>query len=69
MCSQLVNGTTTLDINPLTSTGLTEFVTPTGTAFGVSSVAFTPATVAAPGILVSRTVKIFEVAGGAWSPV
>ena len=69
LCSQLVNGTTTLDINPLTSTGLTEFVTPTGTAFGVSSVAFTPATVAAPGILVSRTVKIFEVAGGAWSPV
>lgn len=69
LCSQLVNGTTSLDINPLTSTGLTEFNTPTGTAFGVSSVAFSPATIAAPGILVSRTVKVFEVVGGAWSPV
>lgn len=69
LCSQLVNGTTSLDINPLTSTGLTEFNTPTGTAFGVSSIAFSTATVAAPGILVSRTVKVFEVVGGAWSPV
>lgn len=67
LCSQLVNGTTSLDINPLVSTGQTEFNTPTGTAFGVSSIAFGLATVAAPGILVSRTVKTFQVISSAWS--
>jgi hypothetical protein len=67
LCSQLVNGTTSLDINPLLSTGTTEFNTPTGTAFGVSSIAFGLATVAAPGILVSRTVKTFQIISSAWS--
>jgi len=68
LCSLLVNGTTSLDINPLLSTGVTEFVTPTpGTAFGISSLAFGLATVAAPGILVSRTVKTFQIVTGVWT--
>lgn len=67
LCSQLVNGTTSLDINPLLSTGTTEFNTPTGTAFGVSSIAFGLATVAAPGILVSRNVKTFQIISNVWS--
>ncbi len=67
LCSQLVNGTTSLDINPLVSTGTTEFNTPTGTAFGVSSLAFGLATIAAPGILVSRTVKTFQIVSNAWA--
>jgi len=67
LCSQLVNGTTSLDINPLLSTGTTEFNTPTGTAFGVSSIAFGLATVAAPGILVSRNVKTFQIISNTWS--
>jgi hypothetical protein len=67
LCSLLVNGTTSLNINPLVSTGTTEFVTPTGTAFGVSSIAFSSASIAAPGILVSRTVKTFQIVSGAWT--
>lgn len=67
LCSLLVNGTTSLDINPLLSTGTTEFNTPTGTAFGISSIAFGLATVAAPGLLVSRTVKTFQIVSGSWT--
>jgi hypothetical protein len=67
LCSLLVNGTTSLDINPLVSAGVTEFNTPSGTAFGISSLAFSLATVAAPGILVSRTVKTFQIVSGTWT--
>ena len=66
LCSFLVNGTTNLDINPLLSTSSTEFVTPTGTAFGLNNVSFATATIAAPGLVVSRTVKTFQISGGAW---
>ena len=66
LCSFLVNGTTNLDINPLLSTSATEFVTPTGTAFGLNNVSFTTATIAAPGLVVSRTVKTFQIITGAW---
>jgi hypothetical protein len=66
LCSFLVNGTTNLDINPLLSTSSTEFVTPTGTAFGLNNVSFTTATIAAPGLAVSRTVKTFQIITGAW---
>ncbi len=66
LCSFLVNGTTNLDINPLLSTSSTEFVTPTGTAFGLNNVSFTTATIAAPGLVVSRTVKTFQIITGAW---
>lgn len=67
LCSLLVNGTTSLDINPLLAAGTTEFNTPTGTAFGVSSIAFGLATISAPGIGVARTVKTFQVVSGAWT--
>lgn len=66
LCSFLVNGTTNLDINPLLSTSSTEFVTPTGTAFGLNNISFTTATIAAPGLAVSRTVKTFQIITGAW---
>ena len=66
LCSFLVNGTTNLDINPILSTSSTEFVTPTGTAFGLNNISFTTATIAAPGLAVSRTVKTFQIITGAW---
>lgn len=66
LCSFLVNGTTNLDINPLISTSAVEFVTPTGTAFGLNNVSFATATIAAPGLVVSRTVKTFQIITGAW---
>jgi hypothetical protein len=66
LCSFLVNGTTNLDINPLISTSSVEFVTPTGTAFGLNNVSFATATIAAPGLVVSRTVKTFQIITGAW---
>lgn len=66
LCAFLVNGTTNLDITPLTTLSQTQFVTPTGTAFGVSNVSYTIATIAAPGLVVSRTVKTFQIVSGAW---
>ena len=66
LCSFLVNGTTNLDINPLLSTSASEFVTPTGTAFGLNNISFSTATIAAPGLVVSRTVKTFQIITGAW---
>ncbi len=66
LCSLLINSTTNLDINPLLSTSSTEFVTPTGTAFGLNNISFTTATVAAPGLIVSRIVKTFQIISGAW---
>ena len=66
LCSLLINSTTNLDINPLLSTSSTEFVTPTGTAFGLNNIGFTTATVAAPGLVVSRIVKTFQIISGAW---
>ena len=67
LCSFLVNGTTNLEINPLRSTSSTEFVTPTGTAFGISNISFATATISAPGLTVSRTVKTFQIISGAWT--
>jgi hypothetical protein len=66
LCSFLVNGTTNLDINPILSTSSAEFVTPTGTAFGLNNISFSTATIAAPGLVVSRTVKTFQIITGAW---
>lgn len=67
LCSFLVNGTTNLEINPLVSTSSLEFITPTGTAFGLTNISFSTATVAAPGLTVSRTVKTFQIISGAWT--
>lgn len=66
LCSFLVNGTTNLDINPILSTSSAEFVTPTGTAFGLNNISFSTATIAAPGLVVSRTVKTFQIITGIW---
>jgi len=66
LCSFAVNSTTNLEINPLVSTSSTEFVTPTGTAFGLNNVSFATATVAAPNISISRTLKTFQIISGAW---
>jgi hypothetical protein len=67
LCSFAVNGTTNLDINPLVTTGSTEFVTPTGTAFGLNNISFSTATIAAPGLSISRTVKTFQIISNAWA--
>lgn len=67
LCSFAVNGTTNLDINPILSTSNTEFVTPTGTAFGISNINFATATISAPGLSISRTVKTFQIISGAWT--
>jgi hypothetical protein len=67
LCSLVVNGTTNLDINSVVSTSSTEFVTPSGTAFGLNNISFTSATIAAPGIGVSRTIKTFQIISGAWT--
>lgn len=66
LCSFAVNSTTSLEINPLLSTSSTEFVTPTGTAFGLNNVSFSTATINAPNISISRTVKTFQIISSAW---
>jgi len=67
LCSFLSNSTTNLEINPLVSTGVTEFITPTGSAFGISNISVATATIAAPAISISRTVKTFQIISSAWT--
>jgi hypothetical protein len=67
LCSFLVNGTTTLNLNPLINISTSTFSTPSGTAPAVTNVTISPATVAAPGLSVSRTVKTFQIISGSWS--
>jgi hypothetical protein len=67
LCSLLVNNSTNLEINPLTATSSTEFVTPTGTAFGLNNISFSTATIAAPSLSVSRIVKTYQIISGAWT--
>lgn len=67
LCSFLVTGTTNLDLNPSINISTATFTTPTGTAPAVTNVSISPATVSAPGISVSRTVKTFQISGGFWS--
>lgn len=67
LCSFAVNSTTNLDINPLLSASSTEFVTPTGTAFGLNNVSFSTATISAPNLAISRTVKTFQIISNAWT--
>lgn len=66
LCSFLVNGTTTLNLNPLINLSTATFNTPSGTAPAVTNVTISPATVAAPGLSVSRTVKTFQITSGSW---
>ena len=67
LCSFLVNGTTTLNLNPLINISTSTFSTPSGTAPAVTNVTISPATVAAPGLSVSRTIKTFQIISGSWS--
>lgn len=68
ICSFLVAGSTSLNINPLVSTTTATFNTPTGTAPAViEPVAFATATIAAPAITPIRVVKIFQIVTGAWT--
>lgn len=74
LCTIQTNSSTYLNVNnELTPPGVTEFNTPGGgTAFGISSIAFNPASGASPNIpaatiSVSRVVKTFEIqTPGVW---
>jgi len=75
LCTSISNSTSTLNINTYLTTSSTEFITPDapaslvpgGTAFGVNNVAFTTATIPAPGISVFRVVKLYRLVAGAWT--
>ena len=69
LCTFNINSTTTFDINPLFSFTPLQVLTPSGTAFVPTNIAFANPTIAGPGISISRVVKIFEVnvSTGQWS--
>ena len=69
LCTTLSNSTTSLDINPLLSETTAEFDTPTGTAFAITNVGVSIATVAAPTITTTRIVKTFQLLAGTWTYV
>ena len=69
LCTTLSNSTTSLDINPLLSETTAEFNTPTGTAFAITNVGVSIATVAAPTITTTRIVKTFQLLAGTWTYV
>lgn len=62
LCTFLVNSTTILDINSVYTPNPILVTTPTGTGFAINSIGFSPATVPAPGISISRIVKTFNIA-------
>lgn len=66
LCSQLVNGTTNLNLNSSINISQSTFNTPTGTAPAVTNVTISPTTVAAPGISISRTIRNFQITNGTW---
>lgn len=75
LCTSISNSTSPLNINTYLTTSTTEFITPDapaslvpgGTAFGINNVAFTTATIPAPGISVFRVVKLYRLVAGAWT--
>jgi hypothetical protein len=69
LCTTLSNSTTSLNINPLLSETTAEFDTPTGTAYAITNVAFSSATISAPTITTTRIIKTFQLLAGAWSYV
>lgn len=72
LCTIINNSTTTLDLNPLLSAGLTfgTFVTPSaGTAPAVINSSIGPATVAAPTVSTTRIIKRFQISANVWSHV
>ena len=70
LCTSLSNSTTSLEINPLRSTTTVEFnTTAGGSAFGLTDVAFSTATISAPTITTVRVIKTFQLVAGAWTYV
>jgi len=68
LCTSLANSTTSLEINPLRSESKTEFnATAGGSAFGLTNLAFSTATISAPVITTSRVIKTFQIVAGAWT--
>ena len=67
LCSFLTTATTSLNLNSLVQTTTSTFNTPSGTAPAViEPVAFLPATIPAPSLIVSRVVKTYKIVSGAW---
>jgi hypothetical protein len=61
LCTFSVNSTTILDINAVYAPTPILVSTPSGSAFAINNIAFSPATVPAPGISISRIVKTYEI--------
>ena len=69
LCTVVSNSTSSLDLNPLISDPTAEFNTPTGTAFAVTNVSISTATIPAPTITTTRVIKVFQLLAGAWTYV
>jgi hypothetical protein len=67
LCSFLSTSSSTLNINPLVTTPTGTFVTPSGTAQAVTSVAFSTATIPASSITSTRIIKEFVLQSGVWT--
>lgn len=75
LCTSISNNPASVNMNTYLNTSTTEFITPDapssitpgGTAFGVSNVAFSSAVVPAQSISVFRVVKTFQLQSGVWS--
>lgn len=66
LCSRLTNSDSTATTS-LATPGTAEFVTPTGTAFAITSQAInSPITVPAQTLSVFRVVKTYQIVAGAW---
>ncbi len=66
LCSRLTNSSTTATTS-LAAPGTAEFVTPTGTAFAITSQGInSPITVPAQNIGVFRVVKTYQIVSGTW---
>ena len=69
LCTVVSNSTVNLDINPLISDPTAEFNTPTGTAYAVTNVSISTATVPAATITTTRVIKVFQLLAGTWTYV
>ena len=69
LCQFTINSTTTFDINPLYSFTPLQVVTPSGTAFVPTNIAFANPTIPGPGLSISREIRVFEVdvSTGQWT--
>lgn len=67
LCSFLSASSSSLNINPLVTASTGTFVTPSGTAQAVTSVAFSTATIPASSITPTRVVKEFVLQSGVWT--